>query len=564
MRIRVEQLNPTVGDISGNKRKILDALQRAEQDDMDLLIVPELGLCGYPPMDLLERRSFLEHVFGAADDIIKQTGSTALIFGSPMPNPSETGRKVFNAAIVARNGQKIDEAHKTLLPTYDVFDEHRYFEPNERFECVELDGIKFGVTICEDIWYNENAIQYHIYEQNPIEELVDRGAEMIVNISASPFTKHKPEHRREMLQQHAREYSVPIFYANQVGGNTELIFDGDSMIIDADAHVVRRSPLFVEHAIDVTWNRETGSFEDTNSVQLKVPGKEERIFKGLCLGLKDYLDKSEISDKVILGLSGGIDSTLVATIAAEALGPEQVIGVTMPSEFSSAGSVGDSEKLANNLGITLHELPIRTLYDDFLDILDPVFGDAPFNVAEENIQSRARGVLLMAISNKFGYMLVNTGNKSEMAVGYCTLYGDMAGGLSILSDVYKTEVFAIARWLNDEYYQKEMIPNTIIEKPPSAELRPDQKDSDSLPDYALMDGVLEQYIECQKPREQIIEQGFDPKIVDQIIRMVDFNEFKRRQAPPGLKVSEKAFGVGRRLPIVQQWTGHESKTAAEQ
>lgn len=556
MRIRVEQLNPTVGDLQGNKKLILEAIAAAESEHIDLLILPELVLLGYPPQDLLEREVFLQKAYEARDAIVAATGSTAVCFGAPVANTKKTGRKSHNAAVLARRGEVIDTIFKTLLPTYDVFDELRYFEPNDTFRCVELDGMKLGITVCEDIWYNANEIQYHTYSVNPVAELKSLGADCIVNISASPFTKHKSDNRLKMLQDHAREFEIPVFYANQAGANTELIFDGDSLVLDRKGELIARAELFKPDRADVDWDPEADTLMSVDSPICEPPSVEERMFRALVTGVRDYVDKTGIADKLILGLSGGIDSALVAVIASEAVGADKVLGVTMPSEYSSSGSVGDSELLARNLGIELQELPIKNIYRSFLDTLEPVFDDRPFNVAEENLQSRSRGVLLMGIANKFGYMLLNTGNKSEMAVGYCTLYGDMAGGIAVLSDVYKTEVYRLARWYNRSR-GGEVIPQAIIDKEPSAELRPDQKDSDSLPSYDIMDRVLELYIEQQISREEILEKGFEAATVDRIIRLVDFNEYKRNQAPPGLKVSAKAFGLGRRWPIVQQWTGHE-------
>ena len=566
MQIRVEQLNPTIGDIKNNTNLILEAYRKAEEDGISLLILPELGVCGYPPMDLLEREAFIDKVGQAVEKIISCTSETALIFGAPTRNRKATGRKLFNAAIMAQNGEQVDEVHKALLPTYDVFDEFRYFEPNDDIRPVEWDGMKLGLTICEDIWYNENAIQYHIYEDNPIDNLVSDGADVIINISASPFTKSKPQNRWAMLAGHAREYGIPVLYANQVGGNTELIFDGDSMALDEKGESVDRAPLFEVSGFDVEWNKASKSLKPVGNgrkarAQEKsydpIESKEARIFEALRLGLRDYLGKSGVSDRIVLGLSGGIDSALATVIAAEAIGPDKVLAVTMPSEYSSAGSVTDSGDLARNLGIRLEEIPIKGIYNSFLGALDSLFEGTEFGVAEENLQSRSRGNLLMAISNKFGHMLINTGNKSEMAVGYATLYGDMAGGLSVISDLYKMEVYAVARWLNEVYYEREVVPESILQKAPSAELRPDQKDSDSLPDYDVMDGILEAYIENQWSRKKLIDSGYDPAVVDRVLKLVDLNEYKRRQAPPGLKVSEKAFGIGRRFPIVQAWTGHE-------
>lgn len=556
MIIRIQQLNPTIGDIKNNSAAILKAMNKAEEDAVDLLILPELVVCGYPPMDLLERPSFLHRIYQVNSQIIDQSGNTAVLFGSVTANSSAFGRKCFNSALLVQNGKKVGQTHKTLLPTYDVFDDYRYFEPNKEFSCIEFQGRKLGVTVCEDIWYNENDIQYHTYETNPAQKLVEQGAEVIINISASPFTKTKPKSRQRMLQNHASVLGLPILYSNQVGANTEVIFDGDSMAINDSADVIARTSLFEEDFIDLTWNDKSLKPRDDQQEVRQLSSEIEQMFHALRLGIKDYLAKTGISDKVLIGLSGGIDSTLVACIAAEALGSDKVVGITMPSEFSSEGSVKDSEKLAQNLGITLHKLPIKEIYDAYNGVLVPLFDKTSFGVAEENIQTRARGVLLMAFSNKFGPMLLNTGNKSELATGYCTLYGDMAGGLGVISDLYKTEVYKMANWLNEKYYGKETIPANILTKPPSAELRPDQKDSDTLPEYETLDAILEYYIEAQYSPTEIVEKGFDADLVREVIKMVDVSEYKRFQAAPGLKVSTKAFGSGRRWPLVQRWTGN--------
>ncbi|XWN37886.1 MAG: NAD+ synthase [Balneola sp.] len=560
MNIRLAQLNPTIGDLSGNKTLILDSIVKAREDDIDLLVLPELIVCGYPPMDLLEREIFREMCYEINNEIIASSEGLALIFGSITKN-NGLGRKVFNSAIVAKNGKEIGRVHKALLPTYDVFDDLRYFEPGNEFEPIEINGIPFGITVCEDIWFNDNEINYHTYKVNPAEELAKKGVQAIINVSASPFTKTKPISRVGMLQKHADELNLPLFYVNQVGANTELIFDGDSLALNKNGEIKSRAKRFANTHIDVAFNPESKEVEalGNTSSRLDVPERIESMFNGLVLGTRDYLQKSKAAKKVILGLSGGIDSALVATIAKEALGTENVIAVTMPSEFSSKGSVTDSKTLADNLGIKLHEITIKPIYDSYLDQLEPVFEGTEFNVAEENLQSRTRGDLLMALANKFGYMLLNTGNKSETAVGYCTLYGDMAGGLGIISDLYKTEVYEMSRWLNESYYGKEVIPNSIIEKEPSAELRPDQKDSDSLPDYGTLDAFLEYYLEHQLSREEIMSKGFDEEVVDRILKLVDINEHKRYQSAPGLKLSAKAFGSGRRWPVVQGWTGQEKK-----
>lgn len=560
MNVRLHQLNPTIGDIEANTAAILKAIQKAEEDGIELLILPELAVCGYPPMDLLEREDFREAVYTANQQIIEAAGETAVIFGTIKPNGSNYGRKCFNAALLAYQGAEVAQVNKTLLPTYDVFDDFRYFEPNNQsFECIEFKEARLGITICEDIWYNENDIQYHTYEVNPAKELAGRGADVIINISASPFTKTKPGSRQEMLQNHARGLHLPVFYCNQVGANTELVFDGDSMVIDSGANVTGRAPLFEEAWVDVDWELKSNSVINIGSPPAEVPSKPEGIFRGLVLGLRDYLRKTGISEKVIVGLSGGIDSSLVACIAAEAVGALNVTGMTMPSEFSTEGSIADSEQLAKNLGIKLYRLSIEQVYDQFEEVLQPIFEGAPFGVAEENLQSRIRGILLMAISNKFGYLLLNTGNKSELATGFCTLYGDMNGGLGIISDVYKTEVYEISRWLNTHYYKKEMIPVTVLEKEPSAELRPGQKDSDTLPEYDVLDPILFLYIEKQKSVKKILQEGFDSDVVNRVIKRVDHYEYKRFQSVPGLKMSTKAFGTGRRWPVVQQWTKNKKK-----
>ncbi|MEL7832496.1 NAD+ synthase [Fodinibius sp. Rm-B-1B1-1] len=551
MNIRLEQLNPTIGDIDGNLHRIEDATVRAESDGIDLLVLPELIVCGYSPMDLLERQAFLDAIYRANTHIVNQSQETAVLFGTATPNEGD-GRKCFNSAILAHNGERVAEVHKALLPTYDVYDELRYFEPDATFECIDFGETKIGITICEDIWHNFE-LPYLTYDVNPSKELVQQGAQAIFNLSASPYARNKPAKRKKMLRQRAEQFQVPVFYVNQVGGNTELVSDGDSMAINGRAEVVGRAPLFEEAYIDISWSS-NANVQNVENAPCEVPAKIEQMFGALKLGLQDYLQKTGIADKVLLGLSGGIDSALVAVIAKEALGAENVVGITMPSEFSSEGSVSDSKKLADNLGIKLHEIAVSDIYDQFNEALNPFFEGTDFGVAEENLQPRIRGTLLMAYSNKFGYMLLNTGNKSELATGYCTLYGDMAGGLGVIADLYKLEVYEMSRWLNEEYYGYEVIPSAIINKPPSAELRPDQKDADSLPKYDILDPILEAYIEKQLSIGKIAAQGFDLQLVKKIATLVDRNEYKRFQAVPALKVSDKAFGTGRRWPLVQRWT----------
>lgn len=559
MNIRLEQINPTIGDLSGNRSLILNAIHEAEKDNVDILLLPELVVCGYPPMDLMEKEVFRELCYEVNREIIQITKQTTIIFGSITDNLSGVGRACFNSAIVAQNGRELARVHKALLPTYDVFDDLRYFEPGTEFEPVMINGIPFGITVCEDIWFNDNEIQYHTYSTNPAEILAQKGARAIINISASPFTKRKPITRVGMLQKHAQELGLPLFYVNQVGANTELIFDGDSLALDKSGFIVTRDERFKSTFVDVEYDSATQKLDAGKYAECErtLPNPIQTMFDALVLGVRDYLEKSRLDKKVILGLSGGIDSALVCVIAAEAIGAENVLAITMPSEFSSTGSVTDSELLAKNLGVELKEIEIKPVYDSYVDQLKPLFEGTNFNVAEENLQSRTRGDLLMAISNKFGHMLLNTGNKSETAVGYCTLYGDMAGGLAVISDLYKTEVYEMCIWLNQEHFRKEVIPQSIITKEPSAELRPDQKDSDSLPDYGTLDSILKYYLEDQLSREEILSKGFDEVTLDRIITLVDRTEHKRFQAAPGLKLSAKAFGFGRRWPIVQQWTGQE-------
>lgn len=553
MKIRIEQLNPVIGDVSGNKRLILNAFSAAKQDGLDLLILPEMVVTGYPVQDLLEVEEFRETCYQTNREIIKQTGETALLFGSITPNTQGRGRKMFNSAILAQNGSVIGVANKTLLPTYDIFDDLRYFEPNDTFECLDLNGIRLGITICEDIWYNENEVQYHTYDIDPAERLKLAGADLIVNISASPYTKTKHENRVSMLKNHATKLGVPLLYSNQVGAHTDVVFDGDSMAVVPSGEIIASTHAFMPSRADIFWDGSelSASEQKVNGYPGSIP---ERHFEAIKTGLKDYLQKTGITEKVVLGLSGGIDSALVCTLAAEILGGGNVTAITMPTEFSSDGSVSDSRILAERLGIELFELPIQSIFEESRKQLTPFFTGLPFGVAEENLQSRIRGALLMTYANKFGNFLLPTGNKSEYAVGYATLYGDMNGALAIIGDLYKTEVYALSKWLNECYFKKEIIPESIIAKPPSAELRPDQKDSDSLPEYEVLDDILYLYIEMQMSSRQIIDKGHQNETVQKIIRLVDYNEFKRYQAAPILKLSSKSFGTGRRWPMVQGWT----------
>jgi NAD+ synthase (glutamine-hydrolysing) len=554
MKVRAEQLNPIIGDFRGNSRLILDAMERAETAGVDLLILPEMVVTGYPVQDLLESEAFRERCYNANGEIISASGNTAVLFGSISSNKGY-GRKMYNSAFLARNGELLGITHKTLLPTYDIFDDLRYFEPNTEFRCLELDGIQLGVTICEDIWYNENEVQYHTYNVDPAEEMKKAGADVIINISASPYTTSKHENRVSMLRNHVKRLGLPLFYSNQTGAHTDVIFDGDSMILDVDGVAVASTKPFEPGFTDVEWNpvtRKVSSLRDDQPVYPRQ--KEERQFEAIRCGLRDYINKTGFADSVVLGLSGGVDSALVCALAVETLGADKVTAITLPSRFSSEGSVSDSKKLANNLGIRLEEISIKEVNERFLDGLSPLFGDLPSGTAEENLQSRIRGTYLMAYSNKFNRFLLATGNKSEYAVGYATLYGDMNGALSLIGDLFKTEVYKLCSWLNSRWYKKEMIPESILTKAPSAELRPDQKDSDSLPEYDILDDILYRYIDLQQSREKIIADGHDKETVLKITRLVDLNEFKRYQAVPILKLSSKSFGSGRRWPIVQRWT----------
>lgn len=555
MKIRVEQLNPIIGDIRGNVELILNALKDAEKNQVDLLILPEMVLTGYPVQDLLENDFFRQTCYKANAEIIAQSRSTALLFGTLTNNESGKGRKMFNSAILCFEGSKIGQTNKTLLPNYDVFDDLRYFEPNRSIECLQFKDVKLGVTICEDIWYNENEVQYHIYDINPAAELKSRGAQAIINISASPFTKKKHENRLKMLRDHARNLAIPVFFCNQSGAQTDIVFDGDSLVLNPDGNIAGLTEPFRPDYVDVIWNPAENLIDPVQPVKQVKSDKYSRILGAIKSGIRDYLSKTGISNDVVLGLSGGIDSALVAVLATETLGNEHVTALSMPGEFSSRGSIVDAANLARNLQIELHKIPVQNLYASFNNSLNPVFKDTEFGVAEENLQSRIRGSLLMAYSNKFGPMVLTTGNKSELAVGYATLYGDMNGGLNPIGDLYKTEVFEFSEWLNREYFKRQVIPQEIIDKPPSAELRPGQKDTDSLPDYEILDDILWRYIELQQETDKIIEEGgYEESTVYKVVRMIDFSEFKRFQAAPIIKLSSKSFGIGRRWPLVQGWT----------
>jgi NAD+ synthetase len=537
MKIGIAQLNPTVGDLAGNSRKIIDACRALEKCGATIVLTPELVLTGYPPQDLLFKSDFVPASLRALEEIHAEVGTAAWIVGCVHPNPSEHGRPFFNAAAILEKGRPPRFVFKSLLPTYDVFNETRYFEPNSSPAPVEIGGRLFGVTICEDIWTPEN-LPRRLYSTNPVETLVAAGATAILNLSASPFEIGKAKIREEMIAAQAKKYGVPFFYCNAVGGNDQLVFDGNSLAIDSAGKTLRRWPGFRESVAMVDDLESAAPVSDIESLR-----------QALVLGICDYALKCGFRSAV-LGLSGGIDSAVVAGLAVEALGADKVTGVAMPSPFSSSHSVEDALQLAQNLGMPCLKIPIAESFEVFKSQMRPAFGDRPEDATEENMQARLRGLTLMSLSNKFGHLLLTTGNKSELAVGYCTLYGDMCGGLAAISDVPKTMVYDLARHLNAT---RELIPLRTIEKVPSAELRPNQTDQDTLPPYEILDAILRLYVEENLGVAEIAARGFDAETVRWVARKVDFNEYKREQAAPGLKVTSRAFGMGRRMPIAQRY-----------
>jgi NAD+ synthetase len=546
MKIGVLQLNPTVGDFTANRRKLLDGYDKAVALDAEFVLAPELFLCGYPPRDLLLREDFIATNLAALEEAAKQIGAVPLCVGFVDRNLEKPGRALRNAAAVLQNGKIIWRTSKCLLPTYDVFDEDRYFEPAKKTEPFIFNGKKIGITICEDIWNDEDFWPERLYRRDPVKELLAHGAEMILNISASPWHDGKERMRLEMLRRIARDERVPLVYANAVGANDELIFDGHSAAVDARGEIIEIGKGFAEE-IFVADLSSSGKQKAEN--ENDFPPREQQLFAALSLGIRDYVVKCGFKSAII-GLSGGIDSALVGVLAADALGAENVLGVAMPARYSSEGSLSDAASLSKNLGIRYEVLPIEPVFKSVEAQLQQVFAGTKPNEAEENVQSRLRGVTLMALSNKFGALVLTTGNKSEMAVGYCTLYGDMSGALAPLEDVFKTDIYKIARWVNRK---REIIPENSISKPPSAELRPNQTDQDSLPPYETLDAILELYIINQLGREEIIRRGFAEAVVNGVINKVTFSEYKRRQAAPGLKVSPRAFGIGRRIPVAQRF-----------
>ncbi len=551
MKIAIAQLNPTIGDITNNAQQIITAAKNAAKQNVRLLLTPELSLCGYPPRDLLLYPDFVESMSNELKAIaIELPRNIAVLIGTVETNPQATskGQKpLYNSMALLDEGEVKQVFHKRLLPTYDVFDEDRYFEPGYEANYFTLDEIKIGVSICEDLWNDEQFWGKRSYEVNPLEELAQLGVDVIVNLSASPYTVGKQKIREAILHHAATSYQKPILYANQVGGNDDLVFDGNSIAFNSLGQVVIRAKGF-EADLVVVELAELVSGSRSPQPPLKSGDANQEIYSALVLGVKDYARKCGFT-KAILGLSGGIDSALVAAIASKALGAENVLGVLMPSPYSSEHSVSDAIDLVNCLGITSQKIEIKEAMTAYDSILNPMFTGTKFGIAEENIQSRIRGNLLMAIANKFGYLLLSTGNKSEMAVGYCTLYGDMNGGLAVIADVPKTRVFELCRWLNRN---GEVIPENIITKPPSAELKPEQKDSDSLPPYEILDNILDRLICQHQSSAKIIKAGHEPEIVSQVIKLVTRAEFKRRQAPPGIKITDRAFGTGWRMPIAKK------------
>ena len=558
MRIAVAQQNYHIGNFEENTRKIIEGINLAKQQGAELVVFSELCVCGYPPRDFLEFEDFINKCYQSIDVIKAYADTIGVLIGAPDRNPVREGKDLFNAAYLLYEREIKGVAHKTCLPNYDVFDEYRYFEPAYDWKIIEFKGKRLAVTICEDIW---NLGDNPLYRNCPMDELMKQKPDLMLNLSASPFDYTHVEDRKAIAKLNTSKYKLPLLYCNCVGSQTEIVFDGGSLVFDKDSNLVRQLPLF-EEAIQVFDLNDDGTFTLPVSVFSKdLPDSEfnpneldynlctAEIYSAIIIGIRDYFKKMGFT-KAILGSSGGIDSAVTLALACEALGKENVRAVLMPSQYSTGHSVSDAEQLSKSLGNPYDIIPIRNIYDSFLNELKPIFNDLPFSVAEENIQSRTRGNLLMAIANKFGYILLNTSNKSELATGYGTLYGDMAGGLGVLGDCYKMQVYALAKYINRN---KEIIPENIITKPPSAELRPGQKDSDSLPDYAILDRILYQYIERRQGPKEIKSQGFEPALVDRVLRLVNINEYKRNQFCPIIRISPKAFGVGRRVPIVGKY-----------
>jgi NAD+ synthetase len=542
VKIALAQINTTVGDLAGNEAKILAGAERARSAGVDLVIFPELAVTGYPPRDLLLKKDFVAGSLAVLQRLAKASGPTAMLVGFVGRNQTMPGRDVTNEAALLQNGRIVATRVKTLLPTYDVFDEDRYFEPAQGNAPLAIAGEPCAVTICEDVWNDEDFWPHRRYRENPVAGLLAAGARSILNISASPWDVGKEILRAKMLASLAHKSGCPVAYCNLVGGNDELIFDGGSMVFNRAGQLIARGAMFAEDFV-------VADTEKGQPIFPAAPPEEENVYKALVLGLRDYFHKCGFKSAV-LGLSGGIDSAVVACLAVAALGAEHVRGVSLPSQFSSQGSLDDARLLGKRLGLHYEVIPIQPCFESAKAQLKPSFGALPEDTAEENIQARLRGVILMALSNKFGSLLLTTGNKSELAAGYCTLYGDMCGGLAVISDVPKTMVYRLAKWINRN---GEVIPAASLTKPPSAELRPNQTDQDSLPPYETLDAILEHYVVYGRGPAEIGRLGFDPDTIRKVIRLIDVNEYKRRQAAPGLKITTKAFGVGRRFPIAQRY-----------
>jgi NAD+ synthase (glutamine-hydrolysing) len=551
IKIALAQLNYHVGNFESNTNKIATTIESARKNGADLVVFAELCVCGYPARDFLEFKEFIDLCEDSAKQIAAVCTDIACIIGIPTYNLKDEGKDLFNSAYFIENGKVKAIVNKALLPNYDVFDEYRYFEPETDFNCIDFKGHRIALTICEDLW---NTIENPLYITRPMDKLIEQQPDVMINIAASPFAYNHDEERIDILSNNAKQYNMPLFYVNQVGAQTELIFDGGSLVFDNEGKLLDELPYFKEHIayyqLDKNaQNKSAVSFDHKSNIKPERVSDIEQIHEGLILGIRDYFYKSGFS-RAILGLSGGIDSAVVCALAAEALGPDNVMAVLLPSRFSTDHSITDAEDLVKNLGCKSETIAIKSVTEAFEAALQPQFSGLPFNIAEENIQSRSRAVLLMAMSNKFGYILLNTSNKSEAAVGYGTLYGDMCGGISVLGDVYKTQVYELANHINKD---REIIPVNSIVKPPSAELRPDQKDSDSLPEYDILDTILMEYIEHRKSSSEIIAMGYEEQVVRRIIKLVNSAEHKRYQTPPILRVSPKAFGMGRRMPIVGKY-----------
>jgi NAD+ synthase (glutamine-hydrolysing) len=544
MKIALAQQNYLIGDFEGNRNKIVDGIRRAKALNADLVMFSELCVCGYPPRDFLEFRDFIEQCNHSVKLIAAEAKGIAVLIGSPTINPQPEGKDLYNSAYFLAKGKIMQVINKSLLPNYDVFDEYRYFEPNHEFGATDFMGRRIGFTVCEDLW---NAGINPLYVTTPVDKIAPFKPDYLLNISASPFNYNHAHDRIQLLKETASKHQLPLFYCNCVGAQTELIFDGGSIVVTPDGEIFDEMNYFEEQLKVYDLDEVMNAVDTGNREQPKK--KIALIHDALVLGIREYFSKLHFT-KAIIGLSGGIDSAVVACLAVAALGKENVKVLLMPSQFSTEHSVSDAIDLADNLAIDYETLPVQPVYDAAMQVLNPYFEGKPFDVAEENLQARIRALYLMAFCNKHHFILLNTSNKSEMAVGYGTLYGDMCGGMAVLGDVYKTEVYDLVKYINRE---KELIPQSIISKAPSAELRPGQKDSDSLPDYALLDRILFQYIELRKGPREIVEKGFDQALVDRILKMVNTSEHKRQQAPPVLRVSPKAFGSGRRLPIVAKY-----------